>query len=331
MGSDALLQFAARTSPGSDAWEQALLDLLGHLGSAGYHFVTPTPASHARVLARAPTRQASDLRDVFGWSLPFASELLDAALLNALDCAGMIERHGAMLRSRLRVSSLGGDLFLHSAYPTEDKEAVFFGPDSYRFARLVRQELAHCPHRAGARLVDIGTGAGVGAIVASRCCPDLSISMTDINPAALRLARVNARAAGVAPEICRADDLSGMRGRWDIVLANPPFIIDDKGRDYRNGGGLHGAAVALDMAGQALDRLAPAGRFILYTGSAITAGGGDVLYARLADLAARHGCALRYEEMDPDIFGEELENPAYRDVERIALVCAIVTAPARRE
>jgi hypothetical protein len=34
---------------------------------------------------------------------------------------------------------------------------------------------------------------------------------------------------------------------------------------------------------------------------------------------------LRYRELDPDIFGEELEKQAYADVERIAAVAAIAT------
>jgi len=36
------------------------------------------------------------------------------------------------------------------------------------------------------------------------------------------------------------------------------------------------------------------------------------------------GCTLSYEEIDPDIFGEELDEPAYADVERIAAVGAVI-------
>ena len=45
---------------------------------------------------------------------------------------------------------------------------------------------------------------------------------------------------------------------------------------------------------------------------------------RLADLAEASGCDLRYREIDPDVFGEELETPAYADVDRIALVAAVM-------
>ena len=59
-----------------DDGDRALLDLLGLLKAEGYHFVTPTPATHARVLARPGKDRARDLRDVFGWSLPFEPDLL---------------------------------------------------------------------------------------------------------------------------------------------------------------------------------------------------------------------------------------------------------------
>ncbi|OAN67199.1 methyltransferase [Sphingomonas sp. TDK1] len=300
-----------------------LRDLIAYLKRRDYHFITPTPATHARVLARADRHRAADLRDVFGWSLPFARDLLEASLLEALGAADLIEAAGDLLRSKVRVSTLGPDLLVHSAYPTDDTDAVFFGPDSYRFARFIADELRRCPEREGSTLVDIGTGAGAGAIAAAHCCPKVDIVMTDINPAALRLARVNAQAAGVAARFVQGEDLSGITGALDLVLANPPYIIDPAGRAYRDGGDLHGAGVALAMACEAVPRLAQGGRFLLYTGSAIVRGA-DALHDRLVQLAAAEGCRLRYEEIDPDVFGEELETASYADVERIALVTAVI-------
>ena len=53
--------------------------------------------------------------------------------------------------------------------------------------------------------------------------------------------------------------------------------------------------------------------------------GEDGLRAALADLAGKQGCTLDYAELDPDVFGEELERDAYRDVDRIAVVVAVFT------
>lgn len=307
----------------ADGEAAALQDLIGYLTRQAYRFITPTPATHARVLARPDRREAVDLRDIFGWSLPFAATLLDVSLLETLQAADLIEAAGDRLRSKVRVSTLGRDLLVHSAYPTDDTHSVFFGPDSYRFARFIAEELRRCPERPGATLVDIGTGAGAGAIAAAHCCPKVDIVMTDINPAALRFARVNARTAGITARFVQGEDLSGIAGKLDLVLANPPYIIDPAGRAYRDGGELHGAGVALAMACEAVPRLAAGGRFLLYTGSAIVRGK-DTLRDRLLQLAAAEDCRMRYEEIDPDVFGEELETAAYADVERIALVTAVI-------
>ncbi|MDB5686995.1 MAG: methyltransferase [Rhizorhabdus sp.] len=304
----------------------ALLGLLARLKADGYAFVTPTPATHAHILKRPDRREAHSLRDILGWSLPFERVSADPAILAALEQAGMIADEGRLARSRIRVSSLHGDLYLHSAFPTTAEDAVFFGPDSYRFADLIERELAAAPLGEGAHIVDIGTGAGVGAIVAARVCPLARLTMTDINPMALRLATLNATAAGVQASAVLGGDLDGVPGDIDIALANPPYIIDEAGRHYRDGGDMHGGAVALRMAQDAVGRLALGGRLILYTGSAII-DGKDPLAAALGEIAAGAGCIMRYRELDPDIFGEEMARPAYADVERIAVVSAIIERP----
>lgn len=307
--------------------DEALLTLLRQLSRCGYRFVTPTPATHARVIARSGHHDACDLRDVLGWSKAFRPDIVEPEILKSLVMANAIEELAeGRMKCRYRVSSLGDDLFLHSAYPTEAEDAVFFGPDSYRFAELIRSELPRCPPR-GETLVDIGAGAGVGAIVAARLCPDLRIHMTDINPRAARFAAINARAAGVSAEIAIGSGLASLIGPVAVALANPPYIIDPKARDYRDGGGMHGARVSYDMAAQALPRLTAGARFILYTGSAIISGH-DPLRKALTELAARYCCAIRYWEIDPDVFGEELEKDAYADVERIAIVGAVMTRSA---
>lgn len=302
-----------------------LTGLLDQLKSRAYQFVTPTPATHERVIARAPGREGRNLRDALGWSLAFNPAILDPELLATLRAAdALVPAGGGRVKSRYRVSSIGGELMLHSAYPTDDKEAVFFGPDSYRFADFIRAELAPCPRHSGTALVDIGTGSGVGAIMAAKARPDLLITMTDINSHALRLAKINAAAAGVEAQYVYCADLDAVEGPVDIVIANPPYIIDPAGRRYRDGGGQHGTLVSYQMAVAALDRLSPGGRLMLYTGSAII-DGEDPLRDALTDLSNQRGCAIRYRELDPDVFGEELDKPAYRDVERIAIVGAVIS------
>ncbi|MYL97246.1 methyltransferase [Novosphingobium sp. FGD1] len=301
---------------------QALQALLVWLKTQDYRFITPTPATHGRVIARNERPLARSLRDVFGWNLPFEPILLPPPLLDSLAREEVITQSGDLLRSAVRVSSLGEDLYLHSSYPTTDADAVFFGPDSYRFADLIETELAGHASCPSMHVVDIGTGSGVGIVVAARRCNPVRLTVTDINPRALALAGINLGAAGYRATSILSPNLDDVTDPIDLALANPPFIIDESERQYRNGGGANGSDISVTMAKLALDRLAPKGRLILYTGSAIVEGEDD-LRGKLENLADEAGCSLRYREIDPDIFGEELERPAYCHVERIAAVAAV--------
>lgn len=294
----------------------ALAALLEALRVRDYHFITPTPLTHARVLARADKQVARDLRDVFGWSLPFSPDVVGDSILRLLRNGDVLEQRGEHLRSLVRVSSLGADLFLHSAFPTTRSDAVFFGPDSYRFVRFLEEVLPVLP-RAD-HLVDIGTGTGVGALAAAQLLPDTEITLTDINPAALELAAINwAQSKLPAPHIVHGDTLAAVSSEIDVVIANPPYIADATHRTYRDGGGMHGAAVSVRWADDAARRLPSGGALAMYTGSAIV-GGEDPLREALTDVLSEFD--VRYEEIDPDVFGEELDREDYADVERIAAV-----------
>jgi hypothetical protein len=309
------------------AEDSALLELLERVAEQDYHFVTITPESHRRVIERNPSAPARDLRDVFGWSLPFDESLLPPPILAALRRSGFLVRAGDRWRSGVRISSIGGGLFLHSAFPTDDAHSVFLGPDTYRFVSLLESELRALPPVG--RLVDIGAGAGVGGIVAGRLLPGAAVTLSDVNPEALRLARINAAHAGIVIEAVAGSGLDRVEGAIDLVVANPPFVMDEKGRAYRDGGGMHGAALSLDWAFAAARRIGAGGHVILYTGSPIVAGE-DRFRSELEAHLPALGCALRYREIDPDIFGDLLSEPAYCEVERIAAVAALIgKAPDR--
>jgi hypothetical protein len=297
-----------------------LVELLGWLQAQAYQFVTVTPETHRRVLSRRPGATADDLRDIFGWSLPFRRNALPAGLLNELESHGLVEPDPLGLKSRLRASRVCGRLLLHSAYPTDTNDAVFLGPDSYRFARVILAELEAEPGTG--RLLDIGAGCGVGAILAAERGAFDRIVLTDVNPAALSLAHANAAFAGVEVETVLTGKACTAPGPFDLILANPPFIDDPAKLAYRHGGEL-GIEAALTWTEQAIAQLAPGGRFLLYSGSAILSGE-DRLKSALERLCRSSACALAYGEIDADIFGEQLDEPAYAKVERIAAIGALV-------
>lgn len=309
---------AADTGSSSDA---ALLQLLAQLRADGYAFITPTPSTHQRVVQRRREALARDVRDVLGWSLPFTPDVLGGRVFALLEAADLLAGCAQGFRCKIRVSSLGEDLFAHSAYPTTARDAVFLGPDTYRFAAFLQQQLAEGPPPA--RLVDIGAGSGAGAVVAAKAAGAGQVIATDINPQALRLARVNLAAAGVAADLRLGPGLEAAPEMADLIIANPPFIADDAGPTYRAGGDMHGARLSLDWALQASARLSPGGRFLLYTGSAIV-GGEDRLRDALVARLDPDRFSLAYREIDPDIFGEQLDEPGYEEVERIAAIGAVI-------
>ncbi len=307
----------------SDDAEPALLELLTILDRGGYTFVTVTNATHARVVSRPDKAVARSLRDVFGWSRPFVSDLLPREIIDLLERANLLERDGALLKSRVRVARIHDRLIIHSAYPSLDPEAVFFSPETYRFSDFVRGELV----RVGrfSRLVDIGAGAGGGSISAAPLIPGARLTLCDVNPVALRIARINARHAGLEVETVEGG-IEEVRGALDIAIANPPYMIDEESRTYRDGGDMHGGRTSLKWALAAAERLSPGGRLFLYTGSAIV-DGRDELREALGREVRGMGCSLRYREIEPDIYGEELEKAAYADVERIAAIGVVVEKP----
>jgi methylase of polypeptide subunit release factors len=307
--------------------DAALLRLLELLDAQGWDFVTPTPSTHARVLQRRRGETARSLRDALGWSLPFRREDLGGEVVAMLEAAGLLRAQGGLCKAEVRVSRVRGLLFAHSAYPTHAEDAVFLGPDSYRFADFVAAELAG--RSWVGRLADVGGGAGVGALTAAASRGRTQVLLSDLNPKALRLARVNAAKAGVPLETIEGADLAGLPDGLDLILADPPYIGGAPDQTYQDGGDLLGARTSIEWARAAIPRLAPGGRLLLYTGSAILGGGHDRLREALEAVARAAGAELRYREIDPDVFGEELEKPAYRAAERIAAVGAVITRPRR--
>lgn len=314
-----------------DALVAGLVQAARWLRQQDYRFITVTPATHVRVNARPAASAARNVRDVFGWSRPFAPELLPADVLAPLrEAALMAPAPDGLLRSAVRFSSLHGELFAHSAYPTQQEDAVFFGPDTYRFVRLVEEELRRTSLPAGARILDLGCGSGAGGIAAALAAKDAmpQLVLADINPRALQFAAANAALAGCEQvQLAQSDLFAATPGLFDLVLANPPYLNDPAQRTYRHGGGRFGEALSARIVSEGLPRLAPGGRLVLYTGAAMVAGG-DPLLTLLQPLLAASGWPWTYREIDPDVFGEELEEPAYQEAERIAAVALVVQRPA---
>lgn len=296
----------------------ALFALGQALQHAGYRFTTVTPATHRRVNDRPGNAQARDLRGVFGWSRPFREDAIPDGILALMRRAGVVREAKDGLCATVRASTIGERLYFHSAFPTRDENAVFFGPDTYRYIAALQRSMETLapPGRA----VDIGAGSGAGAIEVACRFPGCESIGADINDYALELTAVNARLASCTNvPTAHSDLLDGLAGGFDLVLSNPPYILDPAKLRYRHGGDMHGAGLSVSIVDAALARLNPGGSLLLYTGIAIVDGRDEFLETVRPKLDAR--CASwTYQELDPDIFGGQLDCEGYEDVDRIAAV-----------
>jgi methylase of polypeptide subunit release factors len=296
-----------------------LIELGERLIHAGYRFITVTPSTHRLVNARAGNEFARSVRDIFGWNRPFDPDLLPPGWFDLMRAAAACDRivGTGLWQSTVRFASLDARLYVHSSFPTVEKDAVFFGPDTYRFVRAIVQHASRAT-----RLVDVGCGAGAGGIELALRGLTSAVVLADINTEAIRFARTNAAFAGVEAEFVCSDALQGVPGEVDLIVANPPYIRDEEGRAYRDGGGTHGEQLSVRIARESIARLgqnATGGTLLLYTGSAIL-NGVDSFLSAVQPALEQANAEYSYEELDPDVFSEELEHAPYANVERIAAV-----------
>jgi len=125
-------------------------------------------------------------------------------------------------------------------------------------------DAARAEVRPGDRVLEVGTGSG---IIAAEIARIARVVATDINPHAV----LRARGAGV--DVVRTDLTAGIRGPFDLVLFNPPYLptqpeerVDDW-LEYALDGGESGRTVIERFARSAGDVLAPDGRLLLLISS----------------------------------------------------------------
>ncbi|MBS0619948.1 MAG: peptide chain release factor N(5)-glutamine methyltransferase [Verrucomicrobia bacterium] len=102
--------------------------------------------------------------------------------------------------------------------------------------------------KEGAVVWDLCTGSGCIGIALKKARPELNVTLSDISPEALAVARENAEKNGVSVELLEGDLLEPFSGRKaDLVLCNPPYIrqgdyqaLDGSVRDYEPQGALIG-------------------------------------------------------------------------------------------
>ncbi|HOH98477.1 MAG TPA: peptide chain release factor N(5)-glutamine methyltransferase [Candidatus Cloacimonadota bacterium] len=73
-------------------------------------------------------------------------------------------------------------------------------------------------------ILEIGTGSGIIAISLGKLHPDLILHATDISPAALEIARQNAKRLDTKVLFFETDLYPDTSDRYDVIISNPPYI-----------------------------------------------------------------------------------------------------------
>ncbi|MDR2182317.1 MAG: peptide chain release factor N(5)-glutamine methyltransferase [Treponema sp.] len=155
----------------------------------------------------------------------------------------------------------------------------------------------------GKRALDLCTGSGAVAIALKHARPDLDVSASDISPAAVRVARENARrlvGGGVMfyegdlfDALPRPSASSPREGTFALITANPPYLpsaeLAGLSREVRREPvlALDGGADGLDLI-RRLTREAPA---YLESGGALLVEADGPQMAAIRGLMAGHGLA----------------------------------------
>ncbi|HEX3001607.1 MAG TPA: HemK2/MTQ2 family protein methyltransferase [Methanoregula sp.] len=161
--------------------------------------------------------------------------------------------------------------------------------DTYLLLDAARGEV-----RPGDRVLEVGTGSGLIAAAMRKGARTIA---TDINPHAV----IAARKAGV--DVIRCNLLDPVRGKFDLVLFNPPYLptepherIDDW-LEYALDGGRTGRETLERFAAGVMRVLAPGGRILVLI-SSLT--GPDAV----KDLFAQHGLeaeTVREDQVEDEI------------------------------
>ncbi|MEA2082614.1 MAG: peptide chain release factor N(5)-glutamine methyltransferase [Elusimicrobiota bacterium] len=82
----------------------------------------------------------------------------------------------------------------------------------------------------GMRLLDVGCGSGNICITAAKL-GNFFVTACDINPAAVALTRKNAEKMSVDIRVLKSDLFSEIKGTFDIIACNPPYINEGEALD----------------------------------------------------------------------------------------------------
>ncbi len=160
-----------------------------------------------------------------------------------------------------------------------DARALIPRPETEELADFLIRQVKEGRAEEPSSIVDIGTGSGVLGLSLAAAFPQSKVTLVDISPAALALAKENADLLGVTDRCTfeLSDLFSALPGqRWAWLVSNPPYIasgeIPELSAEVRHDphnaldGGPTGIELPMRLVEAAAAHLEPGGRLALETG-----------------------------------------------------------------
>jgi methylase of polypeptide subunit release factors len=231
-----------------------------------------------------------------------------AADAEAFEADELLEASENGVRATLKLVP-HGDLLLASDRDDDSPDAYWVAgihPPSVTLAKLtVRDPVA--------RALDMGTGNGIQALLASRHAE--AVVATDVNPRALAFARLNAALNDVENlELREGSYFEPVAGeRFDLITCNPPYVISPESRYAYRDSGLLGDTVSRMVVERAPELLEDGGFAHLLVSWAHPPG---EWWAPIEPWVENRGCdawLLYFGSDDPVTHASEWLKPVARD------------------
>lgn len=154
--------------------------------------------------------------------------------------------------------------------------------------------------RPAARALDLGTGCGVQALHLSRHAD--TVVGTDVNPRALAMASLTTRLNGLDIDLREGSLYEPVdTERFDLIAANPPFVVSSGGRHVYRDSGLAGDDVTRRVVVDGAARLSDGG---------ILQSLGNWMHVRGQDWTERVGGWVEATGCDGWVVQREVQDPA---------------------
>ena len=177
----------------------------------------------AQALRRAPALAPAEARALLAFVLALPRETLVAHPDTAVPAAAA-ERFAELAAQRsagVPMAYLVGEQEFHGHRFAVTPDVLIPRPDTELLVDTALEVLAARP---GAAVLELATGSGCIAIALQLARPDLRVVATDRSTAALAVAQANAARLGARVHWIAADWFAPLQGRFDLVLANPPYV-----------------------------------------------------------------------------------------------------------